>query len=306
MKKILPVLWMSVSVLLPACAGAQSASGGDEYKAMLDEAMKSGKFSQSAGDEWDARVKRISGDVRVKEAGSEEWSALEGEMPLNSADTLKTADGVAEIYLDDKGAVILGRNTEIELSSLAKSETVFSMKLGNLAAKIQHFLNEKFKMQVRTPSAVCAIRGTEFAVEYSQLGKDTGVAVFDEGRLAVSPLDDKEQTQNEYVLEKNTELTFTPAQKRFRPVPLARMSRYRTSVAAMRLRMAALKKSWKPITDARREALRAKVLKRNVIRREIENPGSVKKKTKRQSRVKKPVKSRVKRKAKTPPPEEEQ
>ena len=158
------------------------------------------------------------------------------------------------------------------------------MKFGNLAAKIQHFLNEKFKMQVRTPSAVCAVRGTEFAVEYSQLGKETGVAVFDEGRLAVSPLDEKEQPKSEYMLEKNTELTFTPTQKRFRPVPLARMARYRTSVAAMRLRLTTMKKTWKPVSSARKEAIRAKIFKRNVIRREINNPGSVKKGQAREGR----------------------
>jgi len=158
---------------------------------------------------------------------------------------------------------------------------------------------------VRTPSAVCAVRGTEFAVEYSQLGKETGVAVFEEGRLAVSPLDEKEQPQSEYTLEKNTELTFTPAQKRFRPVPLARMARYRTSIAAMRLRLTAMKKTWKPMSDTRKEAIRAKIFKRNVIRREIDNPKSLKKKNKRVP-AKKTLKNRVKRKAKSPAPAEEE
>ncbi len=298
MKKIFLVLWAAVLILAPMASSAQTPAGEADYKAMLDEALKSGKYGQDQNNDWDARVKKISGDVRVKDAGSEEWAALTGEMPLNSADSVKTLDGVAEVYLDDKGSITVGRNTELELSSLAKDESIFSMKFGNLAAKISHFLNERFKMQVRTPSAVCAVRGTEFAVEYSQLGKETGVAVFDEGRLAVSPLDEKEQPQSEYTLEKNTELTFTPAQKRFRPVPLARMARYRTAIAGMRLRLTAMKKTWKPVSSARKEAIRAKIFKRNVIRREINNPKGLKKRTKRATPAKKTLKNRVKRKAK--------
>jgi len=297
MKKKSPVILALILVLAPAALRAQSPAGGEDYKAMLEEALKSGKYSQNQNEDWDARVKKISGDVRVKDASSEEWSALEGVMPLNSADSIKTGDGVAEIYLDDKGAIIVGRNTELELSSLAKGESVFSIEFGNIAAKIQHFLDEKLKMQVRTPSAVCAVRGTEFAVEYSQLGKDTGAAVFNEGRLAVSPLDDKDQPRSEYLLEKNTELAFTPAQKRFRPVPLARMSRYRSSIAAMRLRLAAIKKTWKPSTAARKEAIRTKIFKRNVIRREIDNPKLLKKKNKQAPRARKMLKGRAKRKA---------
>jgi len=308
MKKIFPVLWTLALVLAPAASSAQAPApaGEADYKAMLEEALKSNKSGQNQNDDWDARVKKISGDVRVKDAGSEEWAALEGEMPLNSADSIKTLDGVAEVYLDDKGSITVGRNTELELASLAKEESVFSLKFGNLAAKIQHFLNERFKMQVRTPSAVCAVRGTEFAVEYSQLGKETGVAVFDEGRLAVSPLDAKEQPQSEYMLEKNTELSFTPTQKRFRPVPVARMARYRTSVAAMRLRLTAMKKNWKPASAARKEAIRAKIFKRNVIRREIGDPKSPKKRIRRAPAGKKALKNRVKRKAKAAVTEEEE
>ncbi|OGS09202.1 MAG: hypothetical protein A2270_06480 [Elusimicrobia bacterium RIFOXYA12_FULL_51_18] len=301
MKKKSPVIVALILVLAPAALRGQSPAGGEDYKTMLEEALKSGKYGQNQNEDWDARVKKISGDVRVKDASSEEWAALEGVMPLNSADSIKTGDGVAEVYLDDKGSITVGRNTELELSSLAKGESVFSIKFGNIAAKIRHFLDEKLKMQVRTPSAVCAVRGTEFAVEYSQLGKDTGAAVFDEGRLAVSPLDDKDQPISEYLLEKNTELTFTPVQKRFRPVPLARMSRYRSSIAAMRLRLVAIKKTWKPSTAAKREAIRSKIFKRNVIRREIDEPKpkpkSLKKKNKSMPRAGKTIKNRARRKA---------
>ncbi|MBI4801577.1 MAG: FecR domain-containing protein [Elusimicrobia bacterium] len=284
-KKISAVLLTSVLFLAPAGLKAQKPIEDDSYKTMLEEAMKSGKYSLSQVDNWDARVKKISGSVSVKTADSEEWSRLEGEMPLEASDFVKTGgDGSAEIYLDDKGSIFLGGNTQLEISAIVKTETAFSLKSGFLAAKIRHFLNEKFKMQVRVPSAVCAVRGTEFAVQYSPFGKETGAAVFDEGSLLVTPMDEKGQTLGEYFLEKNTELTFTPDQRRLKTVPLAKMRRYTTQIALMRLRLKALKKAWKPLSQSRRADLRNKVLK-HVIRKEL-NDGSGPKKSKFKSKVK--------------------
>ena len=305
MQKLFLLLWALCFVLVPGGINAQNASRTVDYQAVLQEAMKSGKYNQGQDEDWDARLKKISGNVRVKALGSEEWSALEGEMPLDSDDSIKTADGVAEVYLDDKGVVTVGRNTELTISSLKKSDAAFTLKFGNIAAKIQHFLDEKLKMQVRTPSAVCAVRGTEFAVEYSQLGKDTGVAVFDEGRLAVSPLVGNGETQTEYLVEKNTELTFALSQKRFRPVPLSRMSRYKTSIIGMRARLNVLKKSWKPASDSRKTAVRDRVFKRNIIRRVIDKPVRVNKKGKRTMRLKKTLKIKANKKAAAAPDEEQ-
>ncbi len=292
-------------LLLPALAAVVQADMSQaEYQKMVQQAMKSGGNSgQTQAEGWDLRLKVVSGKVMVKGVDAEEWSNITGEMPLDPNDSVKTAsDGIAELYLDDKGAIALGRNSELEISSLDQADTVFTLNSGSLVAKIKHFLNEKFKFQVRTPGAVCAVRGTEFAVEYSKLGKDTSVAVFDEGRVAVTPDLEADNTSGvasrasntgataqEYTLEKNTELSFGPSQKRFHPVPLARMARYRGTLGTMRTRVLALK-GWKPWSEQRRAQLREQALKRKVIRRQIGNNGeeapAPKVKTRRVSKAK--------------------
>lgn len=239
----------------------------DYRQMMLQQAMKSGNYGQSQSQSWDARLKVVSGTVMVKTISGDEWSKITGEMPLDPNDVVKTsADGIAEIYLDDKGAITLGRNTELEITDLVLEDTIFSLNFGSLVAKIKHFLNEKNKLQVRTPSSVCAVRGTEFAVEYSQLGKEASAAVFDEGRVAVTEADGS--GKEEYLLEKNTEIHFSPAQKRFRAIPLSRMGRHRGSLVSMRTRLAALK-GWRPRSLSRRAALRDQALKRRVIRKQL-------------------------------------
>ena len=271
MKKIL-----AAAVLLQAFwTVAWAQQPGDDvsdYMQMIEDAMKSGKYSQGKFESWDARLKRISGEVLVKPAGAAEWSKIEGAIPLEMGDSVKTGSGgSAEIYLDDKGAMTLGCSTELEVSSVEQSDSIFTLIYGSLAAKIRHFLNEKFKMQVHTPSAVCAVRGTEFAVEYSRLGNETSVAVYDEGQVAVSALDEKGEPGQEYTLGKNTELIFKPSQKRFRPTAISRMSRHRSIVMAMRQRVTGLKKTWRPMTQTKRSALRDQALKRRVIRNQIKN-----------------------------------
>ncbi|MBU2575096.1 MAG: FecR domain-containing protein [Elusimicrobia bacterium] len=280
-KKLSAVLLTSGLFFASAGLKAQTPTEDYNYKAMLEEAMKSGKYSMNQIESWDARIKKISGSVSVKTPDSEEWSKLEGGMPLEAADSVKTgSDGSAEIYLDDKGAIFVGRNTLLEISAIVKTETAFSLKSGFLVAKIRHFLNERFKMQVRAPQAVCVVKGTEFAVQYFQFGKETGAAVFDEGRLAVTPTDEKGRALDEHLLEKNTELVFTPGQKRLRPAPLAKMRRYTTQIAAMRVRLKALKKTWKPLTQTRKDALRNKVFKRAIGKEFNERPGKKSKLTK--------------------------
>jgi hypothetical protein len=261
--------------LLAACAltplSAQDETGGEQqdYRKMMQDMMKSGNYSQEQAETWDARLKVVSGSVMVKPSGSEEWSNITGEIPLDPEDSVKTAsDGVAELYLDDKGALYVGRNTQLDITSLAQSDAVFSLNYGSLVAKVKHFLNDKFKLQVRTPAAVCSVRGTEFAVEHSQLGKETTVAVFDEGRVAVKQAEEAEGDGQEYTLEKNTELSLGPEKKRLRQVQLSKMSRHKGELGTMRARLAALK-GWKPRSQARRSALRDQALKRRVIRRQL-------------------------------------
>ena len=270
MRKLSAVLLFQV--FCAALFAQQPDTVSPDYKQMIENALKASRYGQGQSRIWDTRLKRVSGEVSVKTSGGAEWTKIEESIPLESKDLVKTgADGVAEIYLDDKGAISLGRNTQLEVSSLVQADSVFTLKLGSLAAKIQHFLNDKMKMQVRTPSAVCAVRGTEFAVEYSQLGRETGAAVYDEGVLAVNTIAENSPGQ-EYVLEKNMEIIFSASQKRFRPVKLSRMSRHRSMVAAMRQRLAGIDKTWRPMEPARRAELRDRVLKHRVIRRQTKKP----------------------------------
>lgn len=276
--------------LMLVCAAALPAQdAGDaseqDYQKLMRQMLKSGNYEQVQPESWDARLKAVSGGVMLRPSGTENWSRVTGEVPLEPEDSVKTAsDGVAELYLDDKGAIYVGRNTLLDISSLALGDAVFFLNSGSVVAKIKRLLNDKFKMQVRTPAAVCAVRGTEFAVVHPQMGKETTVAVFDEGSVVVTQAEADEGAGQEYALEKNMELSLGPDTKRSRPVRLSAMARHKGALGAMRARLAALK-GWKPRSPARRAALRDQALKRKVIRRQLKDGARPKVRRPRSSRA---------------------
>lgn len=247
-------------LLLSAPAAAQQATKAD-YRELMGQMMKSGDGARVRPQSWDARLKVISGGVAVKTADSPDWHKITRELPLEPGDVVKTSgDGAAEIYFDDKGAASLGPSTELAVSSLDQQNAALSLEQGSIAAKIRRFLDEKQRLEVRTRSAVCSARGGEFAAEYSPLSKETSVGVFDQAGVTVTPQLDSGKPGDALTLEKNTEITINPEDKRFHAEQLFRMGRFRGTIGAMRRRLLALRR-WRPRASAVRARLREAALK---------------------------------------------
>lgn len=264
-----------LAALFPFLSAAPcAAQSPEEYRKLLDEAMKSGGPSGGQPVQWDARLKRISGEVLLKSSEAAEWVALESaEVPLDPDDSVKTgASGAAEIYMENQGVIAISRNTELELSALEKDESELKLLTGAIVAKIEKFAMKKRKFSVRTPSAVCAIRGTEFAVEHSRFNSETAAAVFDEGNVSFIPLDKDGKELGEYILEPNTEIFASSQIKRHKAVRLARMMKHRGQMSANRERVRALRTAWKPLSMERRDAVRRAALRRNIRRPELDAP----------------------------------
>jgi hypothetical protein len=141
------------------------------------------RAASAEGDRWDARIAAVSGDATVRPAdGSPEASAEEG-MPLEDGDLVVVGDGgFAEVALDGGSLVTVREGSEFVVEKTSRGEASFLLKAGSLLAKIQKLASGRFV--VRTPTAVAAVRGTEFGVEVD--GERTHVGVFDEGKVEVS------------------------------------------------------------------------------------------------------------------------
>ncbi|MHB2026087.1 MAG: FecR family protein [Elusimicrobiota bacterium] len=221
--------------------------------------------AQSPGpvlDSWDARVVSVQGVVQVFPAGSNGFIAATVGMPLDGGDEIEAKDGSqAQIGLSGLHLVSLGADSDMILSSDEKSATVFSLQSGTILAKIHHLLNGQ-EMEVQTPDAVAAVRGTQFGVSLNA-GEATRVGVFNEGRVAVRSASGGRPE----ILTPNHETSVHHGGLPSPPHALRHFLRYRRRMTRMIRYVKVMRRRWKAMPAARRRALRMRMARRAVLRR---------------------------------------
>lgn len=211
--------------------------------------------AKEGGERWDARIATASGEVTVHPAdGSSEVSAEDG-MPLEQGDRVVTATGAwAEIGFDGGSLVTLRENSDFTLERTETDSSSFLLAIGSMLAKIEKLGTRQ--MRVRTPTAVAAVRGTEFGVEVED-AQQSHVGVFDEGRVEVS----NESGATE-VLTTQQETSVRRGQAPVKAVALNRFLRHQKLVQRNRTRVREIRKRWKTLTAEKRQDLRHKVIAR--------------------------------------------
>lgn len=138
-------------------------------------------------------VSAAEGKVLFLKSGSYTWAEISSGQVLAPGDQLKTATGArATVTFDDASRVSLNPGSSFTLGESSPQANSLELKLGSLRAWVSKSLNRRF--QVRTPTAVCSVRGTEFGVGVDGSG-DTHVQMFG-GLLAVS-----DQSGNEVLIK---------------------------------------------------------------------------------------------------------
>ncbi|MBI4056451.1 MAG: FecR domain-containing protein, partial [Elusimicrobia bacterium] len=122
------------------------------------------------------------GTVEVQQARSTDWVRAEAPFPLNMGDRVRTGRRAkAQISLQDGSRLELGRSSSFEVGSMGSTLSSLRLTWGRLKAWVSHVADRRF--EVRTPTAVAAVRGTEFEIQYH--GGTTSVDLYN-GLLAVS------------------------------------------------------------------------------------------------------------------------
>ena len=204
---------------------------------------------------WDARMTKVSGEVTVMPAdGSPEVSGETG-MPLEEGDRIVVAeDAFAEVALDGGSLITVRENSDFLLEKTAKGDSSFFLKIGSLLAKIEKL--NSHRLSVRTPTAVAAVRGTEFGVEVEDGASHVGV--FDAGKVEVTAVDGgKHET-----LISNQELSVKKGVTTLRAIQLKRFVARRSAMRAHGRRIAAIRAGWKALPPEARQKRRQKSLER--------------------------------------------
>jgi len=110
---------------------------------------------------------------------------------LVEGDSLRTgAEGFATLELPDGSHVRVPPDTELVITTLRKTvltgvtDRVFSLRRGRVESEVTHATKPDDRFQIRSPSVVAGVRGTDFRVNYDNDNGSTAVEVV-EGAVGV-------------------------------------------------------------------------------------------------------------------------
>jgi hypothetical protein len=109
----------------------------------------------------------VNNDVQVKRSGEQAFAPLALNDLLYAGDEIKTGEA-SQASLATKGGaeVRLNQNSTFNIEASGRVREMLRLKMGQLWTRMLH---KMAKLEVRTPSAVCAVRGTEADIEQRDL-----------------------------------------------------------------------------------------------------------------------------------------
>lgn len=135
-------------------------------------------FFVSADISYSAYISSHKGWVEIKKASSGEWSRVsdEGRINLAEGDEMRTRRAsMAELYMDDGSKISIAPMSFFKVSKENKEISSLGLFAGRIRSWVRKFSK---KFEVRTPAAVCAVRGTDFVVSADETG-NTRVEVYE-------------------------------------------------------------------------------------------------------------------------------
>ncbi len=104
---------------------------------------------------------------------------------VSHLDKIKTASNSQAVLLDGESKIYVRENSEMEVKSPSKDESVFSLIMGKIRAKVKLAGGSKFR--VVTPVAVASVRGTDFGIDsYGELVVFEGAVEFSDIMMSQS------------------------------------------------------------------------------------------------------------------------
>lgn len=131
-------------------------------------------------------LKVVKGDVQIKSGKTGETSKARLGQEVYPKDTIITGpDSRAKVVMIDNNELNISPDTHLEIQSYEynpaenKKDVLLNVIYGKVRSKVeQKYDGDSAKFQVKTPSAVAGVRGTDFITGYSPATKSTSVVTF--------------------------------------------------------------------------------------------------------------------------------
>ena len=128
----------------------------------------------------------VKGDVQIKSGKTGETTkARIGQQVFPQDVVITGAESRAKIVMVDNNEINVSPDSQVEIQHYEfdpgkdKKEVLLNVLYGKVRAKVeQHYDGKTSKFEVKTPSAVAGVRGTDFMTSYNQSNNSSQVVTF--------------------------------------------------------------------------------------------------------------------------------
>jgi len=209
--------------------------------------------------ESQARFGVVTGDVQLLSQGARDWIEAHEGLPIESGDEIETGDdGVAEMELSENVLWLVEPNTHIVTEHMETDRGRLNLSNGVLLGKVDSKrISIPQQWEFNMPTAVCAVRGTEFALDVAE-PREAHVGVF-EGAVEIQAAESASGQQPWIRIETGQE-GIAPQKTAVRKASRlsARMQTYAQKRRDLESRMHRVQNTWSPYTTTVRNDLRRK------------------------------------------------
>lgn len=122
----------------------------------------------------------MSGAVEVRPTREGQWTSASENMEIAEGGGIRTgAEGGAVVLMPNKSKIWLKEGTALEIEQRQTLASRLALVFGKIKVRVPHLMRKE-KFEVRTPAAVCAVRGTEFTMGATESGKTDVQVLFGE------------------------------------------------------------------------------------------------------------------------------
>lgn len=131
----------------------------------------------------EARILSMSGEVEVRRTREGQWEPAKEDLEIAEGGAIRTGvKGGAVVLMPNKTKVWFRKSTTLEIEQRQTLASRLMLVFGKVKIRVPHLLRKE-KFEVRTPSAICAVRGTEFTMGSTEEGKMDLQVLFGEVKL---------------------------------------------------------------------------------------------------------------------------
>lgn len=131
----------------------------------------------------EAKILSMSGEVEVRPTREGIWIPAKDGMEIAEGGAVRTgAKGGAVVLMPNKTKVWFRKSTTLEIEQRQTLASRLMLVFGKVKVRVPHLMRKE-KFEVRTPVAVCAVRGTEFTMGATDDGKMDLQVLFGEVKL---------------------------------------------------------------------------------------------------------------------------